>query len=122
MPNPHVLRRANLLLAFQTFAQTRLGSPDSPGAKGIEQAFAEHLQIRPSAWSMFKTGSRPVGDKLARQFEAVLGRPPGWLDEEHGEPGITPAEQHLMALALAASRRTNAAGRRRLLQLLKDFA
>lgn len=90
--------------------------------KGLEQAFAQMLEISPAMWSMTKSGSRPISDKLARQFEAKLGRPSEWMDEEREPQGLTAAEQHTMALALAAHRRTNAEGRRRLRALLKDFS
>jgi hypothetical protein len=119
MSDTHTVRRQGLLMAFQSFAEKELGGGSMP--KGMEQSFAQLLQIKPSAWSMIKTGARPVGDKLARQFEVALGKPSGWLDEVQAEQGVSPAEQHLMALALAASRRTNADGRRRLRQLLKEF-
>jgi hypothetical protein len=112
-------RRTNVLLAFRAFAEGQLAAGTAP--KGLERAFAEHLQIKPALWSMAKSGARPIGDKLARQIEAGLGKPAGWLDEEHAEPVLTSAEQHAMALALAAYRRTNAAGRRQLLGLLKTY-
>ena len=119
VPELHHTRRNNALAAFQTFAEGRMAAGHPP--KGLEQAFAQVLEISPAMWSMTKSGSRPMSDKLARQFEAKLGHPPGWMDEERAPQGLTPAEQHTMALALAAYRRTNADGKRRLRALLKDF-
>lgn len=120
VPELHHTRRNNALAAFQTFAESRMAAGHPP--KGLEQAFAQVLEISPAMWSMTKSGSRPMSDKLARQFEAKLGHPAGWMDEEREPQGITPAEQHTMALALAAYRRTNAEGKRRLRALLKDFS
>ena len=120
VPELHHTRRNNALAAFQTFAESRMAAGHPP--KGLEQAFAQVLEISPAMWSMTKSGSRPMSDKLARQFEAQLGHPAGWMDEELEPQGLTPAEQHTMALALAAYRRTNADGKRRLRALLKDFS
>lgn len=114
-----VHRRQNLLQLFQIYAeeQVRRGSPP----KGLEQAFAQQLQISPSMWSQIKS-SRPVGDKLARQVEAACARPPGWLDEPHEPLGLTQAEQQFLALALKAWRACNADGRKRLRIGLKAIA
>lgn len=113
-----VHRRQNLLNLFQIYAeeQVRRGAPP----KGLEQAFAQQLQISPSMWSQIKS-SRPVGDKLARQIEAACARPAGWLDEVHEPQGLSQAEQQFLALALKAWRSTHADGRKALKLLLKDL-
>ena len=108
-----------MLCLFQVYAeeQMRAGAPP----KGMEQSFAQKLQISPSMWSQIKS-SRPVGDKLARQIEAACSRPPGWLDEAHQAQGLSPAEQQFLALALKACRSTNADGRKRLKLTLKELS
>ena len=114
------VRRQNALALFQAYAEKALASNAAP--KGLEQAFAAELQISPSMWSQIKS-ARPIGDKLARQIEQLRGKPVGWLDEERAEPAPTEAEKAVMALALAAWRATNSAGRRTLrthLQLMID--
>src|SRR5580698_84858 len=75
--NITVTRRQNALALFQAYAEKALAAGASP--KGLEQAFAATLQISPSMWSQIKS-SRPIGDKLARQIEALCARPAGWLD------------------------------------------
>lgn len=120
VPDLHTIRRINAQAAFQAFAEERLAAGHPP--KGLEQEFARAVELSPASWSMTKSGKRPMSDKIARQFEAKLGRPAGWMDEEREPQGLSPAEQHTMALALAAYRRTNADGRRRLRALLKDFS
>jgi hypothetical protein len=117
--NITVTRRQNALDLFQQFAeaQMRAGSPP----KGMEQAFAQKLQISPSMWSQVKS-SRPIGDKLARQIEAECGQPAGWLDQAHQPMGPSPSEQQFLALALKAWRSTNAEGRKRLKLMLKEAA
>lgn len=119
MSNPTITRRQNALALFQEFAEKALASGAPP--KGLEQAFAAGLQISPSMWSQIKS-ARPIGDKLARQIEALCGKPAGWLDEEQVAATPTPAEQAFVALALEAYRSTNAAGRKALREHLKAVA
>ncbi len=109
--NITVARRQNALALFQGYAEKALAKGASP--KGLEQAFAATLQISPSMWSQIKS-SRPIGDKLARQIDAMTGRPAGWLDAKRQDSSPTPAETAFLELALAAYRATNAQGRRAL--------
>ena len=117
--NTTVNRRHNAVSLFQRFAEERMRAGEPP--KGLEQAFAQQLQISPSMWSQIKS-SRPIGDKLARQIEAACAAPSGWLDEAHAAQGPSPAEQQFLALALKAWRATNADGRKRLKQLVRETA
>ncbi|HEX6707765.1 MAG TPA: hypothetical protein VF169_23680 [Albitalea sp.] len=117
--HPTLVRRQNVLSLFQQYAEAQMRAGVAP--KGLEQSFAQALQISPSMWSQVKS-SRPIGDKLARQIEALCRCPPGWLDEEREPQGLSPAEQQFMALALKAWRGTNADGRKRLKLMLKDLA
>lgn len=115
--NITVTRRRNALVLFQSYAEEALASGVPP--KGLEQSFAKKLEISPSMWSQIKS-SRPIGDKMARQIEQHSGKPSGWLDVEQDNPGMTPAEQQFLALALQAWRTTNAAGRKALRDMLKS--
>ncbi len=119
MSNTTVTRRQNALVLFQRYAERALASGSPP--KGLEQSFAATLQISPSMWSQIKS-SRPIGDKLARQIESLCGHPAGWLDKAQTSPAPTPAETAYLALALAAYRATNSAGRKALRQHLKSIA
>ncbi len=89
--------------------------------KGLEQAFAQRLQVSPSMWSQIKS-SRPIGDKLARQIESACRQPREWLDEERASDGLTAGEQRFLALALTTWRGTNAEGRKRLKAAIKAAA
>lgn len=112
MPNLTRLRRSNALALFQQYAQRQLAAGEP--AKGLEQAFAAALQVSPSMWSQVKA-SRPISDKLARQIEANLRQPAGWLDEEHEETqGPDPAEEDFVRLAREAWRAANAPRKREL--------
>ena len=117
MSNSTITRRQNALALFQSYAERALAAGTSP--KGLEQAFAATLEISPSMWSQIKS-SRPIGDKLARQIERHSARPIGWLDEVRESDAITPAEKRFLDLALKAWRATNAAGRRALLERVKQ--
>lgn len=96
-----------------------MAAGDQP--KGLESAFAEKLGVSGATWSMAKSGSRPIGDKLARQIEHHCSVDPGWLDEEREPLGLSQAEQQFLSLALKAWRSTNSDGRKRLRLLLKEI-
>lgn len=116
MPDLVLVRRRNVLALFQNWAEAAMRAGAPP--KGLEQAFAAHVEISPSLWSQIKA-SRPIGDKLARQIEQHCGKAAGWLDESRDDTIPSPAEQAFLALALQAWRATNAAGRRALRKGLK---
>jgi hypothetical protein len=117
--NITVNRRNNVLNLFQQFAEEQMRAGTAP--KGLEQTFAQRLQISPSMWSQIKS-SRPIGDKLARQIEAACRQQLGWMDEERASQGLTAGEQQFLALALAAWRATNAEGRKHLKAMVKRNA
>ena len=119
MSDPTVFRRRNAQALFQAYAESAIAAGAAP--KGIEQAFAAHVEISPSMWSQVKS-SRPIGDKLARQIEQHCGKPAGWLDEEREAAGLAPGEQQFLALALQAWRATNADGRKALKSQMKQLA
>lgn len=119
MSNITVTRRQNVLNLFQQFAEEQMRAGVAP--KGLEQAFAQKLQVSPSMWSQIKS-NRPIGDKLARQIEAACRQSGGWLDEERASQGLTAGEQQFLALALKAWRGTNAAGRKKLKQTAREMA
>jgi hypothetical protein len=106
-----VTRRQNALSLFQGYAEKALA--EGATTKGLEQAFAATLQISPSMWSQIKS-ARPIGDKLARQIEALHDKPVGWLDEVRSPVTPSAAELAFVDLAVAAWRATNSAGRRAL--------
>jgi hypothetical protein len=114
-----IARRRNVLALFQTYAEKALSQGAPP--KGLEQAFASALQISPSMWSQIKS-ARPIGDKLARQIEALSGKPASWLDADHTPDVLTPAEKSFLDLALRAWRATNSQGRKRLRAQLTEVA
>ena len=117
--NLTIVRRQNAIALFQFYAEQALSSGLAP--KGLEQSFAAEVQISPSMWSQIKS-SRPIGDKLARQIERHCGKAAGWLDEERASPGLSPAEQQFLALALRAWRTTNSDGRKALRSHLRQIA
>lgn len=78
------LRLANALILFDEFVHATVKHADAATLRGLEGRFAERLQIQPSYWSQIKGRSRQIGERLARQFEQLCKKPPGWMDEHHG--------------------------------------
>ena len=111
-----LLRRQNVLALFQAYAERALAQGLPP--KGLEQDFATRLQISPSMWSQIKS-ARPIGNKLARQIEALCDKPADWLDEVHDDAPPTAEEKAFLDLALSAWRASTAAQRRALRKQLQ---
>src|SRR6218665_1455531 len=84
------VRLDNAMLLFEEFVTATVKHPDAAALRGLERRFAERLQIQPSYWSQIKGRSRQIGERLARQFEQLFHKPPGWMDHEHGM-AATPA-------------------------------
>jgi len=81
------IRLANALGLFDEFVHATVKHADASTLRGLEGRFAERLQIQPSYWSQIKGRSRQIGERLARQFEQLCQKPPGWMDQPHGPPG-----------------------------------
>ena len=78
------IRLANALILFDEFVHATVKHADAATLRGLEGRFAERLQIQPSYWSQIKGRSRQIGERLARQFEQLCKKPPGWMDAPHG--------------------------------------
>ncbi|PTT88130.1 hypothetical protein DBR42_10345 [Pelomonas sp. HMWF004] len=78
------MRLDNAMRLFEEFVSATVKHPDAAALRGLERRFAERLQIQPSYWSQIKGRSRQIGERLARQFEQLCNKPPGWMDLEHG--------------------------------------
>jgi hypothetical protein len=83
LPDVSRVRFDNAMRLFDEFVQAAVKSPDVATLRGLERRFAERLQIQPSYWSQIKSGSRQIGERLARQFEQLCRKPAGWLDQRH---------------------------------------
>ena len=114
--NITINRRLNLLTLFQEFTELHIGNGGAP--KGVEQLFATHLQLSPSRLSQIK-GSRPIGDKLARQIEVIRKQATLWLDVHHPEQSVSPGEEAFLAMAREIWQGQNAKGKRTLAKLVR---
>lgn len=136
------VRLDNALLLFDEFVQQAARTPDTATLRGLEGRFAERLQIQPSYWSQIKGRSRQIGERLARQFEQLCGKPYGWMDVPHGvgvaaarvgagvfASGLAPSdaplpqnedERFIVGLVLSYYRRHPERARTRLLELLGE--
>ena len=93
------IRLDNAMRLFEEFVSATVKHADAATLRGLERRFAEKLQIQPSYWSQIKGRSRQIGERLARQFEQLCHKPPGWMDIEHGI-APTPAPLNSMAAAM----------------------
>ena len=78
------VRLDNALALFEEFVRAIARHADAATLRGLEKRFAERVQIQPSYWSQIKGRSRQIGERLARQFEHLCHKPPGWMDIPHG--------------------------------------
>jgi hypothetical protein len=135
------IRLDNAMRLFEEFVSATVKHPDAATLRGLERRFAERLQIQPSYWSQIKGRSRQIGERLARQFEQLCHKPPGWMDLEHGSataaaatsasaaataadeaPGLPQDddERFIVGLVLTYYRRHPQRARTRLLDLLGE--
>ncbi len=125
------IRLDNAMLLFEEFVASTIKHPDAAALRGLERRFAERLQIQPSYWSQIKSRSRQIGERLARQFEQLCHKPPGWMDQDHAlapapagnaEPSLPKDddERFIIGLVLTYYRRHPQRARTRLLDLLGE--
>jgi len=96
------LRLDNTLRLFDEFVRATVKDPDAATLRGLERRFAERLQIQPSYWSQIKSRSRQIGERLARQFEQLTHKPPGWMDQDHDAPHVAAPSREAPAAAQAS--------------------
>lgn len=111
-----VIRRHNAQALFKEFAEAQIAAGTPP--KGLEQTFAAQVQISPSMWSQVKS-SRPIGDQMARQIEALCKKEMGWLDVERASEVSDTAEAHFLDEARKAWRAANAKSKREMLREIR---
>jgi len=130
MPDLAALRLRNTQILFDAFVAGTVARAAASDLRGLEKLFAEQLRISPSYWSQLKGGQRHIGAKLARQFEALSGKPAGWLDTTHEPPAPEAAraeaglpadadERFAVGVFLTAYRLDREAVRRQLLDVLE---
>ena len=135
------VRLDNAMALFEEFVRATARHADAAALRGLERRFAERIQIQPSYWSQIKGRSRQIGERLARQFEQLCNKPPGWMDQPHTGPGAKAAsagtplrqgepaeesaprdddERFIVGLVLTYYRRHPQRARTRLLDLLGE--
>jgi hypothetical protein len=83
IPDLPSVRRANLLQFFSEFVYDRMAQSPSQQINGLDREFAALIQVHNTYFSGMKSGARTIGDKLARQIEALCNKAKGWMDEVH---------------------------------------
>jgi hypothetical protein len=133
------VRLDNAMALFEEFVRATARHADAAALRGLERRFAERIQIQPSYWSQIKGRSRQIGERLARQFEQLCHKPPGWMDQPHTGAAAVPAsapartaepadesaprdddERFIVGLVLTYYRRHPQRARTRLLDLLGE--
>ena len=124
------IRFDNAVALFEEFSRLAAPTADPAALRGLEGRFAERLQIQPSYWSQIKARSRQIGERLARQFEQLMHKPVGWMDETHAtaheraaasaDVPLDDDERFIVSLVLSYYRRDPARARHRLLELLGE--
>ena len=130
------VRLDNAMALFDEFVRQTARHADAATLRGLERRFAERVQVQPSYWSQIKGRSRQIGERLARQFEHLCHKPPGWLDQAHefddrpaaaagamSADGPAPRdedERFIVGLVLSYYRRHPQRARTRLLDLLGE--
>lgn len=72
------IRRANFLKLLEEFRDSHCGGVE----RGAMAAFARYHDMAPSFVSQMKSGSRDIGEVLARQLETRSGKPVRWMDDK----------------------------------------
>lgn len=77
------VRARNFTLLFEQFkAARRLVNPGEP-ERGMLTRFSEHLGMNRIYLSNIKSGAKVIGVMTARNMEAKMGMPEGWMDTDH---------------------------------------
>lgn len=84
IPDRPSVRRANLLQLFSDFVSKRMAQSPSQQINGLDREFAALIQVHNTYFSGMKSGTRTIGDKLARQIEVLCSKAKGWMDDAHG--------------------------------------
>ena len=120
------IRLDNALMLYTEFMRERLGAAVDPRKATLEAPFAKQLRIAPSYWSQLKSRNRQIGETLARQFERLCGKPPGWLDTDHAQQqaavpraAMDDDERFLVDMLLTCYRMNPQGVKQRMLELLE---
>lgn len=122
----HVYRRANLVALYASFVDAQRQKDPSLSAFGLDTQFAASIELGKSSFSSYKSGARPIGDRISRQIEAHLGLPKAWLDIDNTQSveGKSHDDAQLakfVKLATRAFKRADRSQRDQIEGLLREF-
>jgi len=118
----HIARRQNLLSLFSEFVAEAQSVNPAASLVGLDKAFAASIQIANTSLSSYKSGSRPIGDRIARQIESILQLDWGWMDTVHQDEDPNDDEVELnrfLKLAARTYKRATPVQRQMLADMLK---
>jgi hypothetical protein len=112
-------------IRLENYKRLLLEFRDSPHQRGLPQyglltRFAEASGVNARYLSHVSNGRKNIGDALARQLEAGMNKPVGWMDNDHSSSPATDAEGQFLAVAAAMFRRSPVSAQAALLQYMLD--
>ena len=91
----------------------RVADGSLPQPRPVEFSVGDNAECR------LVSKSHTFSDKVAQQFESISGKPAGWLDARHTDAVLSSAQQNFLELCQLAWQKTDAKGRRKLMQVAR---
>ena len=85
MPSIHVIRRSNLLALYTRYLVESAQKDPAQASNNTDTAFANSMNLAKSSFASYKSGSRVMGERVARQIESLLKLSNGWMDEDRSD-------------------------------------
>ena len=85
-------RQENFARLFKEFREAHNTLPD----RGMFKKFAEKVEVSDRYLSHVRNGRRELGAATARQIEARLGKPHGWMDLPHTDDEPRDADERIL--------------------------
>lgn len=93
-------RHENFKLLFQMWKEHVWKQfPDQP-ERGMLRMMANTFEMSERFLSHLKCDAKPMGGRVARQLEAQMGLPEGWMDSDHGEKKTTSEQEFLAVMSM----------------------
>jgi hypothetical protein len=73
--------------------------PDQPD-RGMLRLMSKTFEMSERFLSHLNCDAKPMGSRVARQLEAEMGLPTGWMDTDHGEQKTTSEQEFLAVMSM----------------------
>ena len=119
----HQIRLKNLLTLQNDFISARRKESRNDLLVVPDEEFAVVMEMGKATFSLYKTGARPMGERIANQICNHLGKPKGWMDIEYSAPAPSNEERELqrfLKLAKRAFKRADESQRKKMAEFLHE--